>query len=402
MTHRQLSIALFGNMNNYPLLLAQGLRELGHRVRLLVNRRDLLHRPEARYPEWEKAYPDWIFDCSNITDEDIAYQSREMDEVVLHLTHKVDFVILNDSGPALACHLVSPHAVLLTGSDLSYYADFASLQMRSSMWDPSFKRSSQGRRYLRVFADMVARQRDGIAGADLICYAQRGLEPAGDMMLDQMGVQDEQRHMLYFSNTVDLRFREPPKNQALTILSGSRIVYLPHRHPHFSAIDFKGTNVLLNGFAQYVRQGGGGILRLPRKGQDLNEAEKLINQLGIRSRVDWLPEMSLAGFYEEMAKADLICDQFGTSFPGMVTTDAYALGRPVMADLRNDVFSQRFPIPLPGLNVQTAEQIARTLLTVERDRSLLHAAGIEGHTFAQTYLAPSNMAQELLNRLFRS
>ena len=53
---------------------------------------------------------------------------------------------------------------MLTGSDLAYYANFDSLEMRTSMWDPEFKRSLQGRRYLRRMTDLVARQRDGILG----------------------------------------------------------------------------------------------------------------------------------------------------------------------------------------------------------------------------------------------
>ena len=68
----------------------------------------------------------------------------------------------------------------------------------------------------------------------------------------------------------------------------------------------------------------------------------MVGLLGISERVTWLEEMRLSQFYEEMAAADLICDQFGSSFPGMVTTDAFALGRPVMANLRNEMVDTIF------------------------------------------------------------
>lgn len=397
---RQLSIAIFGNINNYPLLLAQGMRLLGHNVRLMLNRKELLHRPEARYPDWATAYPDWIVDCLNLSDEDIASETPALDHVTHQLTHNIDLVILNDVGPALATYLRAPHAVVLTGSDLAYYANFDSLQMRTSMWDPEFKRSLQGRRYLRRMADFVARQRDGILGAEVVCYGQRGLVPSGDQLLDDIGVSDERRLMLHFSNTIDLKAQPAIRNERLTILCGSRIVYRSECNSALSAIDFKGTDVLIRGFAEYCQRGGQGELRLPKKGQDLDAARELINELGIADRSTWLPEMPLAEFYEEMAKADLICDQFGTSFPGMVTTDAYALGRPVMANLRNEVFGQRFPEPLPGFNAKTPEEIADHLIMIENNRELLGEMGMKSRAYAEAYLSPESMARQLLDKIF--
>ena len=109
---RQLSIAIFGNTNNYPLSLAEGLISLGHSVRLILNRKELLHRPEARHPEWAASYPDWIVDYSDITDEDIACEMPVIEHLLQHLTNEVDLVILNDVGPALAGYLQSPSLFL--------------------------------------------------------------------------------------------------------------------------------------------------------------------------------------------------------------------------------------------------------------------------------------------------
>lgn len=395
---RQLSIAIFGNTNNYPMLLAQGLRLLGHNVHLVLNRKELLHRPEARYPDWAMAYPDWVVDCSNLSDEDIAFETPAIDQVIHQLTHNVDLVILNDVGPALASYLRTPYAVVLTGSDLAYYANFDSLQMRTSMWDPEFKRSLQGRRYLLCMADLVARQRDGILGAEVVCYGQRGLVPSGDQILDGIGVSDARRLMLYFSNTIDLQAQPAARNSKLTILCGSRIVYRPEHNPALSAMDFKGTDVLLKGFALYCQRGGDGVMRLPRKGQDLQGAIDLISELAITERIHWLDEMSLTQFYGEMIAADLVCDQFGTSFPGMVTTDAYALGRPVMAKLRPEIFSQRFPEALPGCHAETPEQIADYLMMMEKNNSVLEDMGRKSRAYAEAYLSPESMAKQLLDR----
>lgn len=376
--------------------MAQGLRLLGHRVRLVLNRKELLHRPESRYPEWAGAYPDWIVDCSNLSDEDIAFETPAIDHAIHHLRHNVDFVVLNDVGPAFGNYLRTPHVAVLTGSDLAYFANFDSLEMRTSMWDPEFKRSWQGRRYLRRMADFVARQRDGILGAAVVCYGQRGLVPSGDKILDGIGVRDERRLMLYFSNTVDLKSHPLSRNDKLIVLCGGRLVFRPDQNPALSAMDFKGTDVLLKGFALYCQRGGKGELRLPRKGQDLQAAVELIAELAISDRVRWLDEMPLVQFYEQMIAADVVCDQFGSSFPGMVTTDAYALGRPVMAKLRPEIFGRRFPEPLPGFDAEEPKQIADHLIKMEQNRSVVAEMGRKSRAYAEAYLSPESMAKQLL------
>ncbi|WP_161599858.1 glycosyltransferase family 4 protein [Roseibium sediminis] len=396
---RPLEIAIFGNTNNYPLLLAQGLQKIGHNVRLILNRKEILHRPESRYPHWTGAYPSWVHDCSDMSDDDIAFKTPAINQAIHHLTRQVDLAILNDTGPAFATYLSCPHVALLTGSDLAYYANFDTVSLRSNVWAPEFKRSSSGRRHSLEFANFVARQRDGILSASVVCYAQKGLVPSGDQMLEQIGVSDSDRLMLYFSNTIDLDPREPPSNERLTILCGSRIVYRHDRNPCLGAIDFKGTDVLLKGFALYANSGGRGRLRLFRKGQDLDAAIDLVAALDIKDRVSWIDEMSMSSFYEEMAAADLICDQFGTSFPGMVTADAMALQRPVMANFKSEFFKQRFSEPLPGFDVRTPEEIAFQLTAIDKDRRLLTEMGRRSRIYAETQLSPQVMAKTLIEKL---
>jgi glycosyltransferase involved in cell wall biosynthesis len=247
-------------------------------------------------------------------------------------------------------------------------------------------------------ADFVSRQRDGILSAEVVCYGYRGLVPEGDRMLDAIGVTDAQRLMLYFSNTHNLSAQPPARNEKLRILCGSRIVYRQEDNPTLSAMDFKGTDLLLTGYALYCQRGGQGELQLPRKGQDQNAARVLIRELDIEHRIVWRDEVPLSKFYEEMSAADVVCDQFGTTFPSMVTLDAYALGRPVLANLRNEVFSFHFPEPLPGFDAKTAEEISNHLINLESNRELLIEMGARSRAYADKYLAPAKMAEQLLNR----
>lgn len=389
-----LSILIFGNTNNYPYLLAEGFRALGHNVRLVINKRELLHRPESLNPGWSKGYPEWISDCSHLTEFDFAYESYAVEEMMSNLAGQADFAVLNDLGPALASYLPCPYASVLTGSDLTYYADFRSVELRTAAWDQGFRRSPYARRLTRKFIDMVARQREGILMSRVVSYGARGLSPDGDLLLDTIGVTDAQRMMIHLSDTLRISQQPMPGNRELKIFCGSRVVWKQNAAKSYVAMDMKGTDVLIDGFALYCNQGGMGTLHLPRKGSDLDDAVARIAKLGIELRVKWYGNMPLQQFEQELISADLVCDQFGSSFPGMVTTHAFALGRPVLANFRREVM----PFDLPGLHAVTPDDVCDALIFAEKSRSKLEALGQESRRFAERHLSPKAMAKKLLER----
>lgn len=395
---KKLSIAILGNTNNYPLLLAEGLAALGHHVRLLVNRKELIHRPESKHPEWKGDYPSWIMDYSDFTDLDVAYETLAIDGVIGELTNRVDLAILNDIGPAFAKYIRCPHVAFLTGSDLSYYGSFDSVELRTASWDPAFRRSVAGRRVTTKVSELVIMQRDGILSASVVSFGLRGLIPKADRILDSIGVLDAQRIMIYISEIDRLAKVPLPNNERLRVLNGSRVVWKQTDIKNYFDIDLKGTDVLLKGFALYCKQGGKGELRLFRKGGDVDAAMELIDSLNIAEQVIWLDEMPLDQFYAEMASADIVCDQLAQSFPGMVTADAFAMGRPVLANLRNEVFANYYPEPLPGLQASSPEEVCRQLLDAEKNRDMLQALGEQSREFAENHLSPARMAKMLLKR----
>lgn len=63
----QLVITILGNTNSYLLLLVEGLRALGQHARLIVNRKDILHRLEGRHLEWAENSLERVSGCPSIT-----------------------------------------------------------------------------------------------------------------------------------------------------------------------------------------------------------------------------------------------------------------------------------------------------------------------------------------------
>jgi len=395
---KRLVIAILGNVNNYPLLLAEGLIQHGHHVRLLINRKELLHRPEAKYPDWLDKYPPWVTDISDITDLDVAYETSAIDAVVNHLTNNIDLAILNDIGPYFAKYLKCPHVAFLTGSDLTYYANYDSVDLRTRSWDIEFRSSFTGRRITRKLSELVMNQRDGILSAKLTTFCLRGLSANGDKILDSIGIPDSQRMMIYLSNVLKLTKQPAAGNNQLRILNGSRISWQQNTGNSNVDMDLKGTDILLKGFAIFCQNGGVGELRLFNKGADVSIAKDMCVSLKIDRSVVWLNEMSLNDFILEMISADLVCDQLSKSFPGMVTADAFALGRPVLANFRNEIYANQFPEPLPGLQASTPDEVCEKLLQAQNDRAGLIALGENSREFAEKYLNPVTMAEILLNK----
>ena len=392
-------IGVVGNTNNYPLLLTEALRSLGHDADLFLLRQDQLHRPESRQTELSGAVG-WVRDHSSIGFDDILFRTRLYCELLAAVKEsRFDLLITNDYGPSIADELGARHVAMLTGSDLIYLADYGSVAMKSAVWSPDFRRSHLGRGYLRRDADFVTRQRMGILAADAVSFGHPGLIDVGDRLLADIGVTDDRRFMLRISDTTVLQPSSPAANDKLRILLGARPVWVRDVNPIFSDQDLKGTDLLLRGYADYVAGGGTGELCLVRKGPDVDATVALIAELGIASRVTWLEEMSLQAYRREVERADLVCDQFARSFPGMVTMDAYAQGRPVMANFRPEIFSRSGEEPFPGLQASTPEEIHDHLRSVDRRRDRLVTLGRESRAYAERNLSAANAAIALLKRL---
>ena len=185
------------------------------------------------------------------------------------------------------------------------------------------------------------------------------------------------------------------RKNRLRILNGARLLWKKTHDIRPTSQDLKATNLLLDGFVNYVRKGGSGILTLVKKGGDVSEAERFIEEQKIANQVVWMPEVSLNEFGNVIKAHDLVIDQLGHSFPGMVTTHAMALGRPVLANFRQGVF----PFDLPGLNAETAQQVSDQLFRAQNNREELNRLGELSRRFAGDHLSGVSYAKEIIERL---
>ncbi|MEX5213171.1 MAG: hypothetical protein NW703_03305 [Nitrospiraceae bacterium] len=394
-----MKIGIFGNTNNYPLTLAMGLRKLGHHAVLVVNRKEPLHRPESKYGEFAQRYPDWILDCSDIPEDDFVAGSPRIGDVINFLSDSSSGLILNDLGPSLLEYCPLPTVALMTGSDLTYYANFATLETRQQCWSAEYKRSPGGRLAAQRWVEFIGRQRGGVLAAQAVSCPFPGLVPEIDDLLRGIGVVDARRIFVYLTGAVDRTAHLEGGSRKVRILNGARLNWKKPMPAGFSRQDHKGTDILLRGFAQFLQAGGQGELLLFRKGLHVQETETLANELGISKDIIWMDELGLHEFYSEIEQADIVCDQFGDSFPGLVALDAMAIGRAVVANFRPPIMASHYPEPIPAFQAECAEEVANQLLKLSASPELRKSAGLAGRRFAETYLSPEANAIKCLKAM---
>src|SRR6185295_12890032 len=152
-----MNIGVFGNTNNYPFVLAEALRELGHNALIVVTSPELLNRPESRRPEFNNGYPDWIVDAAHHTEWEIMTLAPPLSPLLSSLS-KCDVLILNGLGPSLWPLINRPALALLTGSDLEYYASYSMIDVRTANYDPAYKASAAGQMELHLLRKFIQRQ----------------------------------------------------------------------------------------------------------------------------------------------------------------------------------------------------------------------------------------------------
>jgi glycosyltransferase involved in cell wall biosynthesis len=397
-----MKIGIFGNTNNYPKLLAQGLKNLGCEVRLVVNRPEDLHRPESKQPDLAGNYPSWIGDFSALVSSPVVTESPLIPEVMRFMGDDLDAVFLNDVGPALNDgRFKCPVLALLTGSDLLYHASRVSVTERISGWPPEWHHTPRGKRTLAQLEQVVEAQREGIRRAQAVSFMLPGTIPEGDEILRSLGVdlQDPRRFFVYLSNTIDLAHGPAPQRRRMRVFNGARIIWNRPLPPGFSDLDDKGTDVLVKGFAAYLGRGGEGELRLVNKGYDVERTRQLIAELGIGEDVEWLDELPLTAFYEEVEKADVVCDQFGTSMPGMVALDAMAMGRVVLSNFRLEHMGPYYPPPHPFLQAATPDEVCEALWSLYLHPAKRAEMGAQASAYVRAHRSPEANARLCLDRL---
>ena len=130
-------------------------------------------------------------------------------------------------------------------------------------------------------------------------------------------------------------------------------------------------------------------------------AVEALRQEGASIRLDLIEHVTHGEALGRLAAADLVVDQLVLGWYGAVAVEAMALGRPVLAYIREDEaednpFGSRLPIVRT-----TSETLAADLRGLAADRAARHALGAAGRRFVEEEHDPRQIARTVLDGLVR-
>lgn len=392
-------IGILGNTNNYPLMLAMVLRKFGCDVTLVLTEKDILNRPEGRYPEFKDKYPSWIIDASQLTEWDFISLSPSL-STILDQVSNCDAFVLNSYCVSLLPLLGAPGVAFLTGSDLSHYANPESVQARIHGWDSTYAASPEAQLTLRQLNDLVHRQREGIRQAVAVRYMPRGIVPRDDKLLEEIGVPDSNRIFMAPAELERVKLAPAPHNQPVRVFCATRLTWKGPIDPGRSPLDYKGSDIMVHGIGQFYRETGMKLdIHLVRKGFHIEELQDIINEEGLSDQITWSDVMPLTQVWDEFAKADIVFDQLSDSAIGMAGLDAMATGRPVIGNARPEVFEDLFEGPSPICQARTPEEVCAQLKRLVYDPAERERIGLAGRNYVEKYFNPQNAGKTILEIL---
>jgi len=376
-----MKIGFFGNTRNVLLLIAQSLQSMGHETVLVVNRKDLLYRPESSFPEYEQVYPEWILDFSQFSEWDYISLDPKI-APVLDTLSSCDVLFLNDLGPSLLPFLNKPAISFLTGSDLTHYANYQTVNVRLNDVEVDYLKSQEGKLLKHLLLDFIQRQRDGINSSVAIRYFPLGIDRLGDALLTEIGVLNSKRIFQFIAELDGINPVPQPNHERVRVCCPVRITWKLPIIPGFSQLDYKGSDIMIRGLGLFYRKTGINMdIVLFRKGLHIAELEQIIEEEGIADQIIWLDEMSLFEYKKEIIRSDIVLEQFAESMVAGVGLDAMAFGRPVIGNLRPELLGDSMPI----CQAKTPEEICRQLERLVFDAQERERVGKAGREYVEKH-----------------
>lgn len=401
-------VIFLGGVNAMPMMYAIELRKRGIPVIYFVDRpkSDTLSRPENHYKEIGFPYPDWIIEKTLPTQIFLPIFRRIFAHWInITLTkanpQKPQAIILNGFFCSLAPFLQKdiPKIFLPGGSDLDSWADMEGAAKLSKTFA---KRSIF--RYLPKFISqpmiksIVEKQFLGATHCNKVLYFPRGFNPAGDRVLNKLELAGVNIHARY-----DISF-EPLKNEPrgykrhdsgrLVIFSGVRFLFktFPDGNREYN----KGNDVIIRGLAQYYQANKNTEIHFVEKGEDVVEAKRMCDELGLTEAVTWHQQMKFTELLQLYRNADVCFDQLGEHWIGAIGFYALWLGKPLIANDKRAIESGVWKANAPILSASTVEEVSYQLTRAALPEYRAHIAE-EAMAFAESSLGP----EKVLNEVFQ-
>ncbi|MBL0196048.1 MAG: hypothetical protein IPQ09_17855 [Myxococcales bacterium] len=351
-------IVLLNNTNNILFSTARHLRDQGHDVTLF-----LMDNEMADGPHFHPSCDTFDLDYQNYTREvpwgtASRFSSYDMDTVARDL-EPFDFFVGSGSAPAF---------VARAGRVLDVFIPFGGDLCEDAFRPPKFDRRS-----LRSLVAYPYWQRRGIVESRAVFadISPSYVEPA----LAKLGYKGKRVFAspplpyapLYTPEVLKARtaYWHPPgrlrERTDVLVTSPSRHIWKGASSTNWS----KGTDKLIHAVAAVKKRRPSARVGIVfyEYGPDVAASRALVNELGLKDDVLWLPRSSRKDVMVNLTLTDFACGEYGPDswYMGGVVAEVLCMGKPLFHRRDDALFSHLYPEMYPMIDVQRPDDIARAL-----------------------------------------
>jgi len=307
--------AFLGNMNNMGFALSREMKKRGLDVTLFVDADKvyLLDRPESFDETISLPYPQWIIELNKEEKEQIKkpFLLPLNKNRYLKLLKDFDVIILNGYWISLGKFIPKEKKVInfFAGFDLDVLADLNNVNyllakekntLLTKLLKPFFKLK---------YKIVIKQHRAGIRRADGINYFPKGINPAGDILIEEIkGGTSYKRLELRGFPFENVTYKPYQKKDVFTILNFTRFFFLDKNRN-----DNKRNDIMIEGIADFVNNNKDAHLNLEviffEKGEDLEEAKRMCDELKISKFIIWKKPVTQSELNTLIVECDVAFDQ---------------------------------------------------------------------------------------------
>ena len=209
--------------------------------------------------------------------------------------------------------------------------------------------------------------------------------------------------MLYVESNPPLKLNQLDNlNKILSLKSEGRFIVFSHarirwlKSSNFTDLEWakesKGTDILIKGFATFVKNTPQAILVLVAYGPDVESTKILIESLNLSLNVIWLPITNRKELIEILKNVNVACGEF-TVIPNMIwggtAIEALAVGAPLMQSVNftPEQFKNLYGLELPYIfDVKNADDITNSLIYISQNIEVCREKSQKNNKYFNTHM----------------
>ncbi|HVF80395.1 MAG TPA: hypothetical protein VM884_00590 [Flavisolibacter sp.] len=374
-----MKIGIIGNMNNSSFSLARYLRDEGYDCELLM----LADEPSHFDPACDTFSENYTTYCKQVSWGNPGDFLKQDFSVVENDLASYQFLI--GSGPA-------PAYVAKVGRELDIFIPYG-----YDIYSLPFFRLVHPRRQL-AYAAVAWYQRNGISKCGYIIFDRTN--KAFEKLIKKLNYQGKRiispppmiYHRDYENSWQEQSENDPLQQQLKALRKETEILLVQHSRQLWKRSadywSFKGNHLLIEGYAKLIKVNP--LLKIKlvlfEYGGDVAETKKLINKLGIKHDVVWMPRMARNKLMTVLSASDIIIGELHHSWLTYgVALEALCMGKPFMHKRIDEEFSADYPELYPMLHASSAQSVYSELSKAIKDRDGIKVIGARGREWFLRY-----------------